>query len=43
MVSAAKVALKVGWGLVKKYYTKVMQFIGEGWSVDQIADWLKRH
>lgn len=43
MVTAAKIALKVGWGLVTKFYTEVMQLIGKGWSVDQIAEWLKSH
>lgn len=43
MVALLKVAASVGWSIVNKYYGTVMRFIGEGWTVNQIVDWLKRH
>lgn len=38
-----KIAAKAGWNAVNKYYSKVMQLIGQGWSVDQISKWLSNH
>ncbi|MCG4306959.1 MULTISPECIES: enterocin L50 family leaderless bacteriocin [Enterococcus] len=28
---------------MKKFYKQIMQFIGQGWTIDQIEKWLKRH
>ncbi|WP_243550578.1 enterocin L50 family leaderless bacteriocin [Priestia megaterium] len=43
MITAAKIAAQVGWALVKKWYSRVMQMIGEGWTINQITNWLKDH
>lgn len=39
MGAAMKLAFKFGM----KNYDKIMRFIGEGWSIDQIEKWLKKH
>lgn len=39
MGAALKLALKYGM----KYYRQIMQFIGEGWTINQIEKWLKKH
>ena len=28
--------------IVKKYYKQIMQFIGEGWVVNRIVDWINK-
>lgn len=43
MGAIAKLVAKFGWPLIKKFYKQVMQFIGQGWTIDQIEKWLKRH
>jgi len=43
MGALAKIALKVGWTVVKKSYNKIMQLLGQGWTIDQITKWLSRH
>lgn len=42
MTAIAKIVAKVGWPIVKKYYKQIMQFIGEGWVVNRIVDWIKK-
>ena len=43
MVTVAKVAAKVGWTLAKKFYKKIMELIGQGWTVDKIEKFLKKY
>ncbi|ANU71954.1 enterocin L50 family leaderless bacteriocin [Enterococcus faecalis] len=43
MGAIAKLVAKFGWPFIKKFYKQVMQFIGQGWTIDQIEKWLKRH
>ena len=41
MGAIAKLVTKFGWPLIKKFYKQIMQFIGQGWTIDQIEKWLK--
>ncbi len=43
MGAIAKLVAKFGWPIVKKYYKQIMQFIGEGWAINKIIDWIKKH
>lgn len=43
MGALVKLAAKVGWAAIKKYYGEIMRLIGEGWTIKQLKDWLKRH
>lgn len=43
MGAIAKLVAKFGWPFIKKFYKQIMQFIGQGWTIDQIEKWLKRH
>ncbi|WKB36975.1 aureocin A53 family class IId bacteriocin [Terrilactibacillus sp. S3-3] len=43
MGAIAKIAAKLGWKVVKKYYGRIMRWIGEGWTVNQIINYIKKH
>ena len=43
MGAIAKLVAKFGWPIVKKYYKQIMQFIGEGWAIHKIIEWIKKH
>lgn len=38
MGAIAKLVTKFGWPLIKKFYKQIMQFIGQGWTIDQIEN-----
>ncbi|MBM7616907.1 hypothetical protein JOC36_000440 [Weissella uvarum] len=37
------IALRLSAKYGRRYYRKIMQLLGAGWTINQIEKWLRRH